>query len=90
MYLNIDFLTLSFHDRLCDFFELGRVDYAVSVKVEHPEGDLEVAPRRRQQHQNEHVVFEVDVAAEILKGRLQLRQILFRHFQRFLNHNQQI
>ena len=45
------------HD-VCDVLELLGVDVSVSVQVEHLEGDLEVAPRRRQNRQQEHVVAE--------------------------------
>ena len=39
-----------------DVLELFGVDVPIPVEVEHLEGDLEVAPRRRQHRQEEHVV----------------------------------
>ena len=41
-----------------DHLELLGVHVAVAVEVEHLEGDLEVAPRRRQHRQQEDVVGE--------------------------------
>ena len=45
-----------------DVLKLFGVDISVTVKIEHLEGDLEVAPRRRQHRQEEHVVRKGDEA----------------------------